>query len=109
MIPFCGVGDDLVKERFEALVLRTDGGLPVRTYRVESVTLRTFKIVGMNTEFAFDRHKKVDLGLAFAFAFETARFIAGCCVLVRTNSDFHELMLHTKGMILSVLSISSLV
>lgn len=33
----------------------------------------------MNTELALERHRKVVLGLDFAFTLSTARFIAGCC------------------------------
>ena len=65
----------------------------------------------MNTELAFDRHKNVDLGLVFAFAARTALFIAGCCNTVEKTRKILSVMVNsrTKGMILSVLSISSLV
>ena len=36
------------------------------------------RIVEMKTEFAFDRHKKVDLGLVLDFILRTPRTMAGC-------------------------------
>lgn len=70
--------------------------------------IQTFRIVGMKTEFAFDRHRNVDLGLALSFAFKTARFIAGCYVHINFSIKDTR-MEHTKGIIFSAPSISSLV
>ena len=70
----------------------------------------TFRIVLMNTELAFERHRKVVLGLVFSFALVTARTIAGCCERCCSASfQVQKRQARTTGMIFSAPSICSLV
>lgn len=60
----------------------------------------------MNTEFAFDKQRKVVFPLLFKFV--TARTIAGCYMKVDGDSDCKEVRVLTKGMIFRARSMSSL-
>ncbi len=75
----------------------------------------TLRMVDMNTELAFDRHRKVDLGFDFDFVSRTARIIAGCWDLWLRRGHQNNIdiegngVVRTTGMILSAPSICSLV